>query len=320
VRFPFQAVCALLLAAAIPSLGCRAQVPAAGTLSPEVARRVELLLRSKTKIPPDYTMAIGPREPSDIAGFDKIQVIVTSDGTPSHPIPFLISKDGKTLAQFNQFDISKDPKTIVSGAGRPGRGGDADAPVEIVVFDDLECPYCARMHTQLFPALLDRYGKNVRIVYRDYPLSQHPWAMHAAVDVDCVGTQSAPAYWNIVDYIHAHAADFGGADKSLQKATDALDKLALDEATRDNLNAAAIDACIRKQDTADIKASMKMGDDLGVEATPVLFINGEKLEGAYPLKDVFRMVDEALTAEGKTPPAPYKEPAPPSPMLPKPGN
>ena len=58
-----------------------------------------------------------------------------------------------------------------------------------------------------------------------------------------------------------------------------------------------------------IKASMKLGDDLGVEATPVLFINGEKLEGAYPLEDVFRMVDGALIAEGKTPPPAYK-PAP----------
>ena len=56
---------------------------------------------------------------------------------------------------------------------------------------------------------------------------------------------------------------------------------------------------------------MKIGEDLGIEATPVLFINGEKLEGAYPIADVFRMVDSALTAAGKTPPPPYVAPAPP---------
>jgi len=48
-----------------------------------------------------------------------------------------------------------------------------------------------------------------------------------------------------------------------------------------------------------------------VEATPVLFINGEKLEGAYPLADVFRMIDGALVAAGKMPPPPYKAPAAP---------
>ena len=155
------------------------------------------------------------------------------------------------------------------------------------------------MHAQLFPALLDRYGASVHIVYRDYPLSQHPWAMRAAVDANCVGDQSTPGYWNLVDYIHSHASDFGGNDKSVQKANDELDKLALDETAKDKLDAAKVDACIKKQDVAAIKASMKMGDDLGVEATPVLFINGEKLEGAYPLVDVFRMVDGALVALGQ---------------------
>ncbi len=308
MRFSYQPVLALLLAATLSTLGCRAQVPAAGTLPPELARRVEILIRQRTKIPPDYVMTIGPRTPSDMPGFDKIEVTVLQDGSPSHPIPFLLSSDGKTLAQFNKYDISKDPKTIISGEGRPARGGEK-APVEIVVFDDLECPFCAKMHAQLFPALLDRYGNNVRIVYRDYPLSQHPWAMRAAVDANCLGTLSTPGYWNMVDYVHAHASDFGGEEKSVDKANQQLDKLTLDEAAKDKVNSGEVEACMKKQDTTAIKASMKMGDELGVEATPVLFINGEKLEGAYPLQDVFRMVDQALVAEGKMPPPPYKAPA-----------
>ena len=279
-----------------------------------MARRVELLIRSRTKIPPDYRITVGPRQPSDVPGFDKIDVVVLAEGQPSRPIGFLLSTDGKTLAQFNKYDISKDPRTIISGAGRPARGGAEGSPVEIVVFDDLECPFCAKMHAQLFPALLDRYGKDVRIEYKDYPLSQHPWAMRAAIDSNCLGDQSSTGYWNMVDYVHAHASDFGGADHNLEKANQMLDSLALDEAKKNNVKLEEVEACIKKQDQTAIKASMKVGDDLGVEATPVLFINGEKLEGAYPLVDVFRMVDEALVAVGKTPPPPYKEPAP------KPGN
>ena len=279
-----------------------------------MARRVELLIRSRTKIPPDYRITVGPRTPSDVPGFDKIDVVVLADGQPSRPIAFLLSTDGKTLAQFNKYDISKDPRTIISGAGRPARGGAEGAPVEIVVFDDLECPFCAKMHAQLFPALLDRYGKDVRIEYKDYPLSQHPWAMRAAIDSNCLGDKSSIGYWNMVDFVHAHAADFGGADHNLEKANQMLDALALDEAKKNNVKLDDVDACIKKQDPTAIKASMKVGDELGVEATPVLFINGEKLEGAYPLVDVFRMADEALVAMGKTPPPPYKDAAA------KPGN
>ena len=319
VRHIIKAVSALLFAAAITTVGCHAQVPPPGTLSPDLSRRVELLIRSRTKIPPNYTMKVGPRTPSDVAGFDKIEIVVSADGAPSHPVPFLLSTDGKTLAQFNKYDISQDPRTVISGAGRPARGGPEGAPVDIVVFDDLECPFCAKMHAQLFPALLDRYGNNVRIEYKDFPLSQHPWAMRAAIDTNCVGAKSMAGYWNLVDYIHLHAPDLGGAEHSVEKANEMLDKLSMDEAKKNDLKTEDVAACIKKQDQAEVKASMKVGEDLGVEATPVLFINGEKLEGAYPLVDVFRMVDEALVAQGKPVPPPYKEPVAPTPLL-KPGN
>jgi protein-disulfide isomerase len=210
------------------------------------------------------------------------------------------------------YDISKDPKTIVSAAGRPSRGGPAGAPVELVMFDDLECPFCAKMHRQLFPALTNRYGQTVHVVYRDFPLSQHPWAMRAAVDANCVAAQSTQGYWNMVDTIHGHANDFGGAEHSLQKANDALDQMAVDQAKADGLKpdqVSTVQACVKKQDETEIKASVKLGESLEIEATPVLFINGEKLEGAYPLEDVFRMVDQALVAAGRVPPPAYAAPS-----------
>jgi len=268
-------------------------------------------------------MQIGPRTKSDVPGFDQISVTFTADGKSSKPLTFLLSTDGKTLAQFNKYDISKDPKLLVSGDGRPGRGGPENAPVLIVGFDDLECPFCAKMHEQLFPALLERYKEQVHIVYRDFPLDQHPWAVRAAIDTNCVGAQSPSGYWNLVDYIHAHAAEIGGDEKSLAKANDTLDSLAREEGKRQKLNADALNACIAKQDDAVIKASIKLGESLGVDSTPALFINGEKLDGALPLEYVYRMIDNALVASGQTPPPP--PPTPPVPVKPqtpaaKPGN
>lgn len=280
-----------------------------------------MLIRSKSSIPPDYDIQIGPRTKSDVPGFDTVIVNFSADGKTSKPVAFLLSTDGKTLAQFSKYDISKDPKLLVSGDGRPSRGGPANAPVLIVGFDDLECPYCAKMHQQLFPALTERYKDQVHIVYRDFPLDIHPWAMRAAVDANCVGAESPAGYWNLVDYIHAHAAEMGGDEKSLTKANDTLDSLARDEGKRQKLNADILNACIVKQDDTAIKESMKLGESLGVDATPALFINGEKIEGALPLEYVYRMIDSALIASGQTPPPPVPVPAQPQAQpATKPGN
>jgi protein-disulfide isomerase len=299
----------------LATAGCHAQGPptGGGKLSPELARRVEILIRSRANLPPNYDVVIGQRTRSDVAGFDEIMVLFSAEGKTSKPMSFLLSTDGKTLAQFSKFDISQDPKNLVSAEGRPARGGPANAPVVIVGFDDLECPYCAKMHAQLFPTLIDRYKDQVRIVYRDFPLDQHPWAVHAAVDTNCLGAQSAPGYWNLVDYIHAHAADMGGAEKTLAKANETLDTLTKEEGKRQKVNETTLNACIEKQDDTAVKASVKMGTDLGVDSTPALYINGERVEGAIPVEFVYRMIDKALVAAGQTPPppaAPAPQPAP----------
>lgn len=280
-------------------------------LSPELARRVEVLIRSRSNVPANYTIEVGPRAKSDVPGYSEIAVSFSADGKSSKPVNFLLSDDGKTLAQFSKYDISADPRQLVSAEGRPARGGPANAPVLIVGFDDLECPYCAKMHAQIFPAILERYKDQVRIVYRDFPLSQHPWATRAAIDANCVGVQSTPGYWNLVDHIHAHADELGGAEKSLEKANTTLDTLAREEGTRQKVDVAALSACVAKQDDKAIAASVKQGESMGVDSTPALFINGEKLEGAYPMEDVYRMIDGALVAQGKTPPPPASKPAAP---------
>jgi protein-disulfide isomerase len=287
----------------VAAIGCHAQTPA--PLSPDLSRRVEVLIRAKSQVPPEYSVNVGGRQKSEVPGFDTVEVTFSANGHTSKPLLFLLSTDGKTLGQFNKFDISKDPKELVSDANRPVRGP-ASAPVTIVVFNDLECPFCAKMHSQMFPAIQERYKDQVRIVYRDFPLEQiHPWAMRAAIDSSCLGTQSPDGYWKLVDYIHLHAAGLGGDAKSLEKANSELDSLTIDEGKRQKVDTVALTACVTKQDDTAVKASLKEGETLGVEATPAVFINGEKLDGAQPMEYVYRMVDDALKAAGQTPPPPY---------------
>lgn len=301
--------------------GCRAQVPPADRISPDTARRIALTIRSKAQLPFNYDVKVGERKPSTQAGWDEVTVFLGEEGKPSKPMTFLISKDGKSLAQMNTFDLSKDPKTLVSDAGRPFRGSEK-APVDIVVFDDLECPFCARMHAQMFPAVLNRYGDKVRIAYKDNPLTQiHPWATHAAVDADCLAQQSNTGYWNLVDHLHEQLADIGkdpaakpGPDgkepeKTLAVATAQLDKATLDEGKKQKVNEGKLQACVTKQDDAPVKAGLAEGEQLNVNGVPALFINGEMITGAVPIEYVYRAIDSALTAQGIAPPPPVPIPS-----------
>jgi protein-disulfide isomerase len=163
-----------------------------------------------------------------------------------------------------------------------------------------------------------RYGDKVHFVYKDFPLDQHPWALRAAIDVNCLGAQSTPGYWNLVDYIHAHASDIGAdpkdpkADKTLPHASEQLDKLTRDQASFQKADMAKLNACLAKQDTAPVLQSRGVGEKLGVDSTPALFINGDKVDGAVPLEFIFGVIDNALRAEGVQPPPPYVAPAPPT--------
>ncbi|HWB33338.1 MAG TPA: thioredoxin domain-containing protein [Acidobacteriaceae bacterium] len=302
------------LFALLVALGCHAQTPSKNAtviqpgvkLSPDLARRVEVMIRNRSQVTPDYTIDIGVPTASEVSGYDQVMINFTIDGHSSKPLPFLISADGKTLAQFNKFDMSEDPRHALSDAGRPARGGPEDAPVLIISFDDLECPFCARMHAELFPAILKRYKDQVRIVYRDFPLDIHPWAMRAAVDANCLAASSPSGYWDYVDYVHEHAAEMGADQKSLAKSEQELDKVALDEGTKQRVNQPELVACVLKQDDTNVKASVAEGlaDPLHIGATPTLYINGEKIEGIVPIETIYRVIDRALIAEGKTPPPP----------------
>lgn len=295
--------CCLLV---IFSAGCKAQNT---TTDSQLNRRIEIQVRSVFPVPAGYTITVGARTKSDFAGYDNVP-ITFQRGANKSTITFLLSTDNKTLARLEKFDISKDPADAVAYDNRPIRGNPA-AKVVLVNFDDLECPYCAKMHSELFPGLLDRYKGQIKVAYKDFPLVEiHPWAMRAAIDANCLGDQSGPAYWNYVDYLHANGAEVSGKNHDAEASKATLDRLAREEGTRDKLDAPKLEACLVKQDETAVRASMKEGEKLGVDGTPMLFINGERIGGAVPEDVVWAAVDRALTGAGVQPPATPQTAAP----------
>ena len=147
---------------ALAAFGCHAQTPAPAAaqtpvapavqvgvkLSPEMARKAEVMIRNKSTISLDYAISFGLPTASEVPGYDQVLATFSTQGASPRTATFLLSTDGKTLAQFNKLDLSQDPKDKVSQAGRPARGGGPNAPVLIVGFDDLECPFCAKMNAE----------------------------------------------------------------------------------------------------------------------------------------------------------------------------
>jgi protein-disulfide isomerase len=291
--------------------GCKAQTAptqsaSQSSLDPaQMNRRIEVMVRSEYNIPQDYTVTLGARQPSNIPGYDKLPITLARDGKPQ-VVDFLISADSQTLARLETFDLAKDPVFNIDIAGRPIRGNPA-AKVTVINFDDLECPYCARMHLSLFPDTLDRYKDKVRFVYKDNPLADlHPWAIHAAVDANCLAAENGDVYWSYVDYLHSHGDEISGADRDTAKSFAALDRVARQEATLgkfDSDKTTTLEACLTKQDATQVIASSHEAETLKLDGAPAVFVNGERIDGAVPEEQVWQVIDRALRAAGIEPPA-----------------
>src|SRR6202162_733484 len=273
-------------------LGCVAQ-----SASPDLTRKIERQVRSYYNMPPDVNVTIGAPSPSpDFPNYESLTVTVDSGGK-KQDLAFLVSKDHSSLIRLTKFDLTKDPlaekMSKINVNGRPTRGAKA-SKVVVVNFDDLECPFCSRMHQTLFPELLKEYGDQVTFIYKDYPLTEiHPWATHAAVDANCLATQNGDAYWDFADYIHANQREVSN-EKTPAARVEALDRLATLQGQKHNLDLVKLQSCIKAQDETAIKASIKEAEGLGVEATPTMFINGQKIDGAVPISEVRAALDQAL--------------------------
>jgi protein-disulfide isomerase len=273
-------------------LGCAAQ-----SASPDLARKIERQVRSFYKIPPEVHVLVGAPSPSsEFPNYESVTVIVDNDGK-KHDLAFLVSKDRTSMMRVTKFDLSKDPFVEIMGkidtTGRPTRGAKA-SKVVVVNFDDLECPFCSRMHQTLFPEILKEYGDRVTFIYKDYPLMEiHPWAVHAAVDANCLAAQSGDAYWDFADYIHANQREVSN-EKTPAARFELLDKLTTLQGEKHSLDGVKLQSCIKAQDESAVKASMKEAEAIGVEATPTMFISGEKVDGAVPISELRAALDRAL--------------------------
>lgn len=298
-----------LLILLLVCLGCVAQ-----SAPPDVARKIEHQVRAFYTIPAEVKVNVGAITPStEMPGYDAVSVNIDGGDGKQKDYKFLLSKDRATMLRVTKFDLTKDPFTELMSkidiTGRPSRGPKS-AKVLVVNFDDFECPFCSRMHQTLFPQIFKEYGDRVTFIYKDDPLTEiHPWALHAAVDANCLAAQNGDAYWDFADYIHANKREVD-TEKTPVARFDAIDKMTMLQGQKHNVDVVKLQSCVKAQNEDAVKASMKEAEGLGVNGTPALFINGQKIDGAVPIGEVRAALDAALKDAGE----PVPQHLPPAPV------
>jgi protein-disulfide isomerase len=143
--------------------------------------------------------------------------------------------------------------------------GPENAKITIVEFSDLQCPYCART-APMVKAIQEKYPKEVRVIFKHFPLSFHkaaPGAHAASIAAHNQGKffdfryEVAPEYKTLTEAVFVRTAEKLGLDIEKFKA----------------------DMVVGSDDLQRFQKDMALGQKIGVRGTPSYFINGKAAKG-----------------------------------------
>ncbi len=180
-----------------------------------------------------------------------------------------------------------EPTTVyrVPAGTAPSRGP-ADALVTIVEFSDYQCPFCSRVEPTL-QQVIQRYGNDVRILWRNMPLEFHDKAMPAAeASSEAFAQQGSQGFWRMHDTLYQHQGEPTGLDRA------SLERYAQEQGLNMARFRAALDGHTHQ---AEIRADMALAQQIAANGTPHFFINGRRLVGAQPIDRFTAAIDTART-------------------------
>lgn len=205
----------------------------------------------------------------------------------------VVMLENTVAAQDARIDALEKKGTPRPQAGRPDPAltyavpvGDApvlgrrDAPVTIVEFIDLQCPFCKRAQSTL-EQVRKRYPDDVRIVFKHLPLPFHQRALPAAHALECARDQGV--FWAMQDLVWEDQQNL--SDEDLRARAARIDRVSLSR----------FDHCTSQRIHQDrIDAQMAEAARFGARGTPAFFINGRFLSGAQPEQAFAKLIDEEL--------------------------
>ena len=222
---------------------------------------------------PQLKIVVSDPTPSAyLEGFDEFTVVLVYQGAEVIQRNYMW-RDGKivtgmvsdTAKHPYQQNIDKLKSEMSPSFGVPG------AKAVITVFSDYQCPYCKEEGKILRTQLMQEFGKDVRVYFKDYPIVQiHPWSMPAAIAGRCVFRAEPTKFWDYHDFLF---------EDQTNVTVENLKGKVVDWAGKNGLDTLQLARCIDNKSTEkEVLKSMAEGRALGIDKTPTLFINGRKLD------------------------------------------
>ncbi|MFZ5895741.1 MAG: DsbA family protein [Myxococcota bacterium] len=199
----------------------------------------------------------------------------------SEHIPQIV-EDLKKMEAANK-PLSSELQAAIAANTAPAFGPE-NAAVKIVEFSDFQCPFCSRA-AEVVHKIREKYGDKVRFVFRQYPLPMHAQA-HIAAEA-ALAANAQGKFWEYHDVLF----------KNQQQ----LDRPALENHAKEaGLNVPQFKKALDDKKLAEqVDADMKLGEQVQVQGTPTMFVNGARVDNPGDFNSVASMIDAAL--KGPTP-------------------
>lgn len=181
----------------------------------------------------------------------------------------IVSSNGFRASAIQEVSVDDDPFL-----------GETNAPVTIVGFSDYTCGYC-RLAQETLEDVKEKYGDQVRIVFRDFPQRGYgSLAFDAALAAECSAEQNK--FQQMHQLLFQNQPRFDAS--SLNRYATTLD-----------LDLEIFEQCMNSEASwAEVGEDYEDGINYGVSATPTFFINGHTLVGAAPLSEFERLIELEL--------------------------
>lgn len=195
-------------------------------------------------------------------------------------LPLFITPDHKFAISGEFVPFGDDPyahaRQVLSEKAHGPARGPSNPAVTIVEFGDLQCPACKRAQPIMDRLMTD--FPNAKLIFQQFPLPQHRWAMLAAKYALCVARQNNGAFWKFLDEVYTN-------QDSMQQMTEEQVTPKLEEyATGAGVNAKEVAQCTTDPKIAEqIFASEELGKEMGITGTPTVFIGGRKISNVSGL-------------------------------------
>ncbi len=185
---------------------------------------------------------------------------------------------------LNQSNQSEAVHLQASDKESPSMGSQS-APVTIVEFTDFECPFCGAVQPAL-KQIQESYPKQVRFVFKNFPLSFHRNARKAHLAAMCADEQGK--FWEYRNELFRNQGVFG--TKDLIRYAQEL-----------KLEVKSFERCLDQEKYASkIDGDLNQGTAFGIRGTPAFLVNGKPLFGAHPFSSFQELIEQELAGNHKS--------------------